>query len=160
MALIIRQIQPNDNKILSILIKSVFIEFGIDKPGTVFSDPTTDFLYEVFQAKKSVYFVAEMDGIILGGCGIYPTKGLPYGYAELVKFYLHPSARNKGIGQQLLDKSIEFARKNGYYKLYLESFPELQNALSLYKKKGFKILNEPLGHSGHHACSIWMEIDI
>lgn len=85
---------------------------------------------------------------------------MPYGYAELVKFYLHPTARNKGIGQQLLDKSIDFARKNGYYKLYLESFPELQNALNLYKKSGFKILNEPLGHSDHHACSIWMIGDI
>lgn len=33
---------------------------------------------------------------------IYPTNGLPDGYAELVKLYLSPAARGKGIGNTLM----------------------------------------------------------
>ena len=43
-------------------------------------------------------WVAEEDGVVLGGCGIYPTSGLPQGCAELVKFYLSAKSRKSGLG--------------------------------------------------------------
>ncbi len=90
---IIRPIHPSDNEPLATLIRQVFREFKIDKPGTVYTDPTTDSLYELFQQPGSAYFVAEENGAIIGGCGVYPTNGLPEGCAELVKFYLAAEAR-------------------------------------------------------------------
>lgn len=152
----IRPIQEADNEELANLIRQVFREFKIDKPGTVYTDPTTDALYQLFQHPASAYFVAEEDGILIGGCGVYPTEGLPDGCAELVKFYLSANARGKGIGNQLMQKSIEAARKLGYKQLYLESFPELARAVSMYEKAGFKPLPHALGNSGHYACTIWM----
>ena len=59
MAVIYRKIEKRDNEILSRLIKRVFEEFGIDIPGTVYTDPTTDAMYELFQAHSSVYWIAE-----------------------------------------------------------------------------------------------------
>ncbi|SIT92283.1 GNAT family N-acetyltransferase [Pontibacter indicus] len=156
MPLTIRPIQPADNEPLASLIRQVFREFKIDRPGTVYTDPTTDALYELFRQPRSAYFVAEENGTILGGCGVYPTEGLPKGCAELVKFYLAAEARGKGIGNQLMQQSIAAARALGYTQLYLESFPELAKAVSMYEKAGFKPIPHALGNSGHYACNIWM----
>lgn len=129
-------------------------------PGTVYTDPTTDNLFELFQAEKSTYWVAEENGKLLGGCGIFPTRGLPEGYVELVKFYLSADARGEGIGKLLMQVNVNTARSLGYKKLYLESFPQLEEAVSIYTKQGFEYLDGPLGNSGHHACTIWMEKEL
>ena len=95
-----------------------------------------------------------------GGCGIYPTPGLPQDCAELVKLYLLSSSRGKGIGRMLIEKSFESARMFGYKQLYLESLPELGKAIGLYEKAGFKFLPGPMGNSGHFGCKIWMLKDL
>ena len=158
--MILRPLETKDNAPLAELIRKVFREFKIDKPGTVYTDPTTDHLYELFQTPGSGYWVAEEDGRLLGGCGIYPTSGLPDGCAELVKFYLAAIARGKGTGSLLMQKCIEKAREMGYRQLYLESFPELEKAVSMYEKAGFRRINAPLGNSGHYACNVWMLMDL
>jgi len=160
MGITIRPIEQKDNSIIAAIIKTVFREFKIDKPGTVYTDPTTDNLYDLFKTTNAIYWICEEDGVILGGCGIYPTDGLPAGCAELVKLYLAKEARGKGIGTLLLQKSIESARALGYSQLYLESFPELEKAVKIYENVGFKRINKPLGNSGHHACSIWAIIEL
>ena len=156
MQVVFRPIEKNDNRILASLIREVFREFKIDRPGTVYTDPTTDNLYELFRTPGSYYWIAEENGIMLGGCGIFPTEGLPAGCAELVKFYLSAEARGKGIGKELMEMCIHGAEDHGYTHLYLESFPELDKAVGMYEKAGFKKIGAPLGNSGHHACTLWM----
>lgn len=160
MAIFIRPIEKKDNKEIADLIRSVFREFKIDRPGTVYTDPATDDLYGLFRKQGSVYWIAEDKGKITGGCGIYPTPDLPEGCAELVKLYLLPEVRGRGIGRMLVEKSIESAKELGYRQLYLESFPELNKAIGLYEKQGFTFIPGPLGNSGHFACNIWMLKDI
>jgi putative acetyltransferase len=150
-------IDVKDDATLSFVIKRIFEEFGIDIPGTVYTDPTTDHLSEVFKNPKSVYWVAKENGKILGGCGVFPTDALPEGYAELVKFYLTKETRGKGIGRALMEKCFDSARELGFTHLYLESFPNLSKAVSMYEKSGFVALPHALGNSGHYACTIWME---
>jgi putative acetyltransferase len=152
----IRTIKPDDNLVLAQIIRSSLAEFGANKPGTVYFDPTTDTLYELFQAQGSAYFVAEANGVLLGGAGFFPTADLPEGVAELVKMYLSPDARGKGYGRLLVNKVEETAKKMGYTALYLESMPELINALSMYEKMGYHYLEGPMGNSGHTGCGLWM----
>lgn len=155
-----RQLEKKDNKPIADLIRAVFREFGIARPGTVYFDPTTDDLFSLFRVQRSVYWLAEDEGIIIGGCGIYPTENLPEGCGELVKFYLHPDYRNKGIGKELMDMSIKSAREMGYRQLYLESLPELGRAISLYERAGFRFIDHKMGDSGHFGCNIWMMKDL
>lgn len=155
-----RLIQPADNAEIARVIRGALEEFGVNQPGTVYTDPTTDDLYALFRDEKSAYWIAEENGSIFGGCGIYPTTGLPNGYGELVKLYLRKEVRGRGIGQELMLKSIDSAREMGYTYLYLESLPELNQAVELYKKVGFKLLPNRLGESGHFACDLWMELEI
>jgi putative acetyltransferase len=152
----IRPVTPEDNPILARIIRRIFEEHDAPRQGTVYSDPTTDDLYGLFRAPGSVLWVAGHEGEVAGCCGIYPTEGLPEGYAELVKFYLAPSARGLGIGKELMEKCIESAKELGYTHLYLESLPEYDKAVSIYEKQGFISLDKPLGNSGHSGCNIWM----
>jgi putative acetyltransferase len=156
MPVTIRNITVNDNPHLATLIRTTIDEFNIPRVGTAYSDPETDHLYEVFQTPGSTYFIAEEDGVVLGGCGILPTAGLPEGCAELVRYFLSHAARGKGIGKILMDKTIEAAKDLGYKQLYLESFPDFSKAVSIYEKVGFKSLDRAMGNTGHHACTVWM----
>jgi putative acetyltransferase len=155
-ALSTRHLLPADNAALASIIRDSLAEFGADKPGTVFYDPTTDALYELFQAPGSVYFVAEDNGRLLGGAGIFPTAGLPEGVCELVKMYLHKDARGKGFGGLLIAQCLDAARKMGYKNVYLETMPELRKAVSVYEKFGFSYLSGPMGNTGHFGCDVWM----
>jgi putative acetyltransferase len=152
----IRPIEPGDNLELAKVIRGALKEFGANKPGTVYFDPTTDALYELFRTPGSYYYVAIQDNQLVGGCGIFPTDNLPEGTCELVKLYLAKEARGTGLGKQLMEESMCWAKANGYTQVYLESMPELAKAVSIYEKVGFKSLDGPLGNSGHCGCDIWM----
>lgn len=152
----IRPIESKDNEALAKIIRTALAEFGANKPGTVYFDPTTDALFELFRKPGSYYLVATQDEKVVGGCGIFPTENLPAGTCELVKLYLAKEARGSGLGKQLMEKSLSWAKENGYTQVYLESMPELAKAVSIYEKVGFKALKHPLGNSGHCGCDIWM----
>ena len=152
----IRFIEPKDNVALAAVIRAALTEFGANKPGTVYFDLTTDQLFQLFETPGSVYYVAEKDNEILGGCGIFPTVGLPDKTCELVKLYLAPSARGTGLGKALMLKAMAWAKEAGYEQVYLETMPELSNAVTMYEKLGYNRLTKALGNSGHDGCSIWM----
>jgi putative acetyltransferase len=158
--LAIRKVLPADNLILAALIRSVFEEHHAPQQNSVYSDPTTDDLYTFFLHPGSVLWVALINDTIVGCCGIYPTEALEAGCAELVKFYLLPQARGKGIGKQLMLLCFQSAKEFGYKKIYLESFPSFSAAIGMYEKLGFTRLSKPLGNSGHTACNVWMIKDI
>lgn len=151
-----RKIRTSDNNVLATTIRNVFDEYNAPKIGTVYSDPTTDNLFQLFKTPKSVLWVAEEGKNILGCCGIYPTDGLPAGCVELVKFYLTPEARGKGIGKKLMEQSIQSAIELGYQNMYIESLKEFGTAVRIYEKQGFKKLSKQIGKSGHPTCNIWM----
>ena len=152
----IRDLRKEDNPALAKVVKDTLAEFGANHPNTVYYDPTTDALFEVFQTPRSKYFLAELNNKVVGGGGIYPTDGLPPDTCELVKMYLLPEARGLGLGRTLIEKCIEAAAENGFKKIYLETMPELKRALNVYEKFGFEFLKGPMGNSGHTGCSLWM----
>ena len=49
--------------------------------------------------------------------------------------------RRQGIGQALLAKGVEEARRKGYSKLVLEVEIGNEKAIALYRKSGFEITN-------------------
>ncbi len=158
--MVIRKITPADNKAMAVIIRKSLEEFNAAKPGTVYFDETTDNLSKVFENKKSAYYVIEIGHEIAGGGGFYPTDGLPETVCELVKMYIAKKFRGKGWGKMLLQKCMEEAKKKGFHKMYLESMPELVNAISMYEKSGFNHIPASLGNSGHTGCDVWMMRDL
>jgi putative acetyltransferase len=156
----IRTILPEDNGDLAAIVRAVLAEFGANRPGTVYFDPTTDNLYQLFQQEGSIYYVAHTDQEIIGGAGIYPSAGLPDKTCELVKMYLTKKGRGQGLGKMLIEKCIDFATSTGYKHIYIETMPELKKAMSIYEKFGFYYLKAQMGCTGHYGCDVWMMKDI
>ncbi|HET7898785.1 MAG TPA: GNAT family N-acetyltransferase, partial [Flavisolibacter sp.] len=153
----IRTIQKNDDPALATIIRSTLKEFGANKPGTVYYDPTTDALYELFASTaSSVYFVAELEDELVGGGGIFPSPGLPNDTCELVKMYLLPQVRGIGLGKKIIEACIAFAKDAGFKNIYIETMPELKQAMKTYEKFGFYYLDGPMGETGHFGCELWM----
>ena len=158
--IVIRSIQPSDDVRLATIIRSTLAEFGANHPGTVYYDKSTDHLSELFTKAGSHYFVAELNNKIVGGGGIFPTDGLPADTCELVKMYLLPEARGIGLGRMIIQKCLETARQSGFGRMYLESMPELKQALKVYEKFGFTYLEAPLGNSGQFGCKMFMGVEL
>jgi putative acetyltransferase len=152
----IRTIEEEDNAALAQVIRSTLKEFGANHPGTVYYDEATDFLFQSFQTPRSVYYVALLNGEPVGGGGIFPSPGLPENTCELVKMYLLPHVRGIGLGKLLIGKCLDFAKENGYEYVYLETMPELKQALKTYEKFGFNYLPHAMGNTGHFGCELWM----
>jgi putative acetyltransferase len=156
----IRPIRPEDNPALAEIIRNAFREFNLAKPGTAFYDKALDDLYATFQSPRSRYHVGLADGQVAGGGGIFPSEGLPPTICELVKMYLVPSVRGKGLGSLLIDECLRSARQFGYRQVYIETMPEFGKAVGLYEKLGFRHLDGALGNTGHYTCSVWMLLDL
>lgn len=157
-AILVRTIKEKDNAAVAAVIRKTLKEFGAAHPGTVYYDAATDALCELFdRTPRSVYFIAEKKGKVMGGGGgIFPSDGLPADTCELVKMYLLPEVRGIGLGRHLIAECIAFAKGSGYKNIYIETMPELKQALKTYEKFGFAYLKAPMGNTGHTGCSLWM----
>jgi putative acetyltransferase len=152
----IREIQSDDNKQITNVIRQVFISDDYPKTGTAFADSQLDFMFETYDKQKSIYFVVEIDGKIVGGAGVSQLDNSEENICELQKMYFLQEARGKGIGFEMIQKCLAKAKEFGYEKCYLETLPEMLAAQSLYKKVGFEYLCAPLGGTGHTSCPVWM----
>lgn len=61
-----------------------------------------------------------------------------HGIYELAKMAVAPAYQGKGISKLLIEKCIEAAKEMKAKKIILFSNSQLQTAISLYKKYGFK----------------------
>lgn len=156
-----REIEPSDNKPLGEVMEKVLIEFDAVEGGSMLGDPTCFRMYEQYQNEKSIYFIALINGKLVGGCGV---KQIPNqddsSICELQRMYLSKEARGKKIGKILIEKCIAKAKEFGFSKMYIESFPQMKDAINLYTKNGFYNINYALGDTGHDACEVRMLKDL
>lgn len=153
---VIRKIEKQDNQSVAMLIRSVFDEMEIPKVGTAYEDPYLDLMFEEYNKPKSVYFVVEMEGEVLGCAGIAPLENGDPNICELQKMYFSPKLRGLGIGGKLMEECLEQARNFGFENCYIETMPFMHAAQKLYRKSGFEYLDAPMGNTGHSSCPVWM----
>lgn len=152
----IRQIRQTDDRQLGEVIRSCFRDYGATEEGTVFSDPVIDRLSLSFGKERSAYFVLEAAGAAVGGAGFQPLKGGGREVCELQKMYIRRDFRGKGWGRALLEKCLSEASMAGFRLCYLESLPELKDALKLYEAAGFSYIPERMGNTGYYGCTLFM----
>jgi putative acetyltransferase len=153
---IIRKIEKRDNAAVAQLIRAVFDELNIPKVGTAYADPYLDLMFEEYNKPKSVYYVVENNGKILGSAGVAPLENEVESICELQKMYFMPETRGRGIGAQVMNVCLQSAKDFGFESCYLETMPFMHDAQKLYKKVGFEYIDAPMGSTGHVSCPVWM----
>lgn len=156
----IRKIKKEDNQAVAALIRAVFDELNIPKVGTAYEDPYLDLMFEEYSKPKSVYFVLEKEGKIIGSAGVAPLENEAESICELQKMYFLPETRGLGIGSQMMARCLQTAKDFGFKKCYLETMPFMLDAQKLYKKVGFEYIFSPMGSTGHTSCPVWMLKDL
>lgn len=158
--IVIREIEQQDNPKIAKAIRSVLIEFGVPKVGTAYEDKALDCMTETYSTPKRKYYVVADENEILGGAGISPLDNHDGNICELQKMYFMPEARGVGLGTEMMAKCLDFAKKAGFEQCYLETLPYMKDARKLYRKVGFKSLDNPMGNTGHYSCTEWMIKDL
>ena len=64
---------------------------------------------------------------------------------ELQKLYLADEAKGQGISYELMQRIEEKARETGYKRMYLETHTNLQAAIHLYERCGYRETERPEG---------------
>ena len=152
----IREIQPKDNQGVAAVIRNVLVEMGVPKVGTAYEDKSLEDMYATYNHPRMKYFVVEENGKLIGSAGIAPLTGEDESICELQKMYFLPEARGRGIGSEMMQICLNYAKSVGFTHCYLETLPYMENARKLYARTGFKSLGKALGDTGHYNCSMWM----
>ena len=151
-----RPIQASDNTAVAQLIRTVMTEFGAVGEGYSILDPEVDQMYEYYNNDRSRFYVLVNAADKIIGCGgIGPLANAEAHICELKKMYFYSEARGLGKGKELLYKCLDDARQIGYTLCYLETIRAMDRAAKLYLKAGFRLLDGPLGNTGHSSCDSW-----
>lgn len=85
---------------------------------------------------QNIYLKAEIDGQIVGYCGIWTS----FESADLCNIAVKKEFRAAGYGQKLLEAGIQAAADMGVERILLEVRQSNTAAIALYNKKGFQTI--------------------
>lgn len=149
-----------DDELLCQVIKRVGKEFGAVGEGYGPSDPEVSVMSQHYgEDKKSLYLVAKLNGKVVGGCGVAPFVG-SLAICELKKLFLLEESRGLGLGRQLTEQCLQYAKEKGFKACYLDTLSNMTSAVHLYEKLGFEHLSQPLAESVHNGCDVWMKKEL
>ena len=143
----LRKITPADDAAIAALIRHSLEKYGLDIPGTAYFDEHLDHLSAYYgqDPEHRAYYILETDGGgVAGGVGVAEFTPIE-GCAELQKLYLADNMQGQGLGYGLIKIAETAARRLGYKKLYLETHTNLQAAMHIYEKAGFRKIPQPEG---------------
>jgi putative acetyltransferase len=159
-ALTLRPVTHADNRRVAAIIRTVMAEFGAVGPGYAINDAEVDNIFGAYPRPRARYLVVT-DGLrVLGGGGYGPLAGGSRDTCELRRMYFLNEARGLGLGDLLISRLIESARKDGYRRMYLETLKSMSDAARLYDRKGFLRAPGALGATGHFGCDAWYARDL
>jgi len=154
-ALVFRSFQPGDEKAFRIL-NEAWIEKHFqmeEKDRQTLGDPDRHIL-----GRGGYILMAERAGELVGCCALI---ALGDGRFEVAKMTVAEKERGQGVGRQLLEHVIEFAKDRSIRRLYLETNTKLQNAIRLYEVVGFRHLPaEQVRPSPYARANVYMEMTL
>jgi GNAT superfamily N-acetyltransferase len=86
---------------------------------------------------RSCFWVAELDGKVVGFVGATETTKYTSDHIELVRMFVSPLYRQKAIGRKLIAALERWAQDAGYKYIYLSTIAALTEPNQLYPKCGF-----------------------
>ena len=138
----IKKLTAEQDAAVAELVRTNLKAHGLGIPGTAYFDEGLDHLSRFYDHPGRAYFVLIQDETIVGGIGLAEFGGFE-ACCELQKLYLSDAVKGRGIGYDLIDYIENRAREKGYHRMYLETHNNLQAAIHIYKKAGYKEIPRP-----------------
>lgn len=126
-----------------------------------------DFYYQILKMYPETFFVAELDGSVVG----YIMCRIEYGLSLLRRFGLAKKGhiisiavleehRGKGIGTKLIQQALREVRNDSGKEAYLEVRVTNEGAITLYKRLGFRVVSTLAGYykDGESAFTMAMPL--
>jgi putative acetyltransferase len=111
------------------LVSETLLEFGFEP------DPELDGDLEDPAATYTALWVADDGGEVVGSVAL---RDLGDDRVELKRMYLRPDQRGRGLGRQLLELALDWARANGMRAVRLDTSERMVAAQRLYEANGFE----------------------
>lgn len=99
---------------------------------------------ERYDEKRDGFWTASFKGRVEGSITIDGIHAEKEG-AHLRWFIISNVLSGRGLGNQLINKALDFCRNKGYKRVYLWTFEGLDAAKHLYEKNEFKLVEEHRG---------------
>lgn len=154
-----RRVAPRDDAAMASVVLDVMTSFGAVGAGYSSSDPEVHALAAAYARPGHAYFVAELEGVVVGGAGLGPLTGGDAATCELRKMYLREEARGAGVGGDLLALAVAAARELGYRRMVVETLASMTAARRLYEAAGFAPSCRE-GATGHDGCDTFYAAEL
>lgn len=140
---IFKKIEPRHNAEIAEIVRYNLKNHSLDIPGTAYFDKCLDDLCAEYSGDKRAYYVlVDKEDKVVGGIGF--AEFTPFeNCAELQKLYLADSVKGNGLGYELIRFIEEKMRDAGFSSSYLETHKNLEAALHIYEKSGYKLIERP-----------------
>jgi GNAT superfamily N-acetyltransferase len=127
---------------------AMFRDMGeVDDPGaSIIENASEDRLAALIEAREYFGFLAEHEGAVIGGGGVWlrpllPRPGAPQGGLEayVLNVYVEPSHRRNGVALAIMQAILDWSRKERLARVVLHAS---KDGRSLYESLGFEASNE------------------
>jgi GNAT superfamily N-acetyltransferase len=119
----------------------------VDEQGaTIIENASEDHLAALIEAREYFGFLAEHEGVVIGGGGVWlrpllPRPGTLQGAMEayVLNVYTEPEHRRSGVARAIMEAIIDWSRERRVARVTLHASKE---GRSLYEALGFEPTNE------------------
>jgi putative acetyltransferase len=103
--------------------------------------------------RQGIFLVVTANNEMIGSGAV---RRIDNEVCELKRLWLFEAYQGKGIGYQVLQELIDFARTSGYRRMRLETGEEQERAIQLYQRVGF----ENTKKYNNRNSDVYMELEI
>jgi len=103
---------------------------------------------------SSAVLVATVGDRVVGFRDVYPNAE----HGQLLGMFVDKDFRGRGIGTQLLNGLVDWARERGLPSISLHVFTHNDRAIALYKSAGFTEIARVPDHSMRRSGEVWEAI--
>ena len=105
-----------------------------------------------YASPAGALYLAWQDGQAVGCIALRPESD---GAAEMKRLFVRPETRGGGFGRRLVQTVVDAAIARGYRSIRLDTVPQLERAIALYRDLGF-VDRPPYGKGGRDDL-VYME---
>jgi putative acetyltransferase len=121
------------------LVLGVLSEEGFEYDHV--KDFDLDDIEDYYLRNRGIFYTGVVGGTIVGTSAVRRVDNRT---CEIKRIYVRKDFRGRGFGSALLLQALKFAEEN-YSTVVLKTDARLKDAINLYRKNGFSVINEEDG---------------